>query len=174
MKYKYKMLVILAPLVFVLDQLSKLAISEWVPFASRIPIIPGYFDIVHFRNTGAAFGLLAGTSDSFRVPFFYVIAIAATVLLILYYRSLKDSLRVMPIAISLVFGGIAGNILDRIRLGSVVDFLSFHVRDEVWNFSVLGKDFNIALEWPAFNVADIAITCAMFILVFTVIHSKEV
>ena len=173
MKYKYKVLIILAPVLFVVDQLTKLIILWRVPFGDRISVIPGYFDIIHFRNTGAAFGFLSGASDSFRVPFFYIIAVVAAVLLGFYYRSLKDDERLMPVGLSFVFGGIAGNMLDRIRLGSVVDFLSFHIKDEILNFSLLGRAYEITLEWPAFNVADMAITFAMFILIFKMLTSKE-
>jgi signal peptidase II len=164
---------IVAPVIFVLDQLTKFVIVYNVLFGDRIPVISGYFDLVHFRNTGAAFGFLAGAADSFRVPFFYTVAILAVVFLGFFYRSLKDDERLMPIAISLVFGGIAGNMTDRIRHGFVVDFLSFHLMDEVLDFSFFGRGYEIVLEWPAFNVADMAITCAMFILVFKMFKFKE-
>jgi len=77
MKYKYIILMIVAPVIFVLDQLTKFVIVYNVLFGDRIPVISGYFDLVHFRNTGAAFGFLAGAADSFRVPFFYTVAILA-------------------------------------------------------------------------------------------------
>lgn len=174
MKFKYKILLTVPPAVLVLDQLTKIAVFSWVEFGSRYPVIDGFFDLVHFRNTGAAFGLLSGMPDGFRVPFFYIVAAIAAVLLALFYRSINDRDVLMSVALSLVFGGIAGNILDRIRLGSVVDFLSFHLDGRVWEFSFLGRAFSVPLEWPAFNVADSAITVAMFLLAYVAIfRSKE-
>lgn len=173
MRRKYKILIIIAPAVFVLDQLTKLAVAGWIDFGARIPVIPGFFDLVYFRNTGAAFGMFSGVGDAVRVPFFYVVAAVAVVLLAFYYRSLKDDQRFLQLALSLVFAGIAGNVLDRIRLGSVVDFLSFHIGDKALKFALFGRAFDIALEWPAFNVADSAITVAMFLLVWSVLFGKE-
>ena len=172
-KIKYKILMTIAPLVFIADQVTKFFIVKHVPFGDRIPVISGFFDIVHFRNTGAAFGMFSSMSDSFRVPFFYIIAAVAVIFLIFYYRSLKDNHILMPVALSLVFGGIAGNIIDRIRLSSVVDFLSVHIGDQALKFSLFGKAYDISLEWPAFNVADSAITIAMFIFIYIALFKKE-
>jgi signal peptidase II len=164
MQTKYKILLWITPSVFLLDQLTKLAVERWLTLGVRIPIIPGYFDLVHFRNTGAAFGIFSGLEDGVRKPFFYGIAVVAVILLALLYRSLQDSERLMPVALSLVFGGIAGNILDRVRLGAVIDFLSFHWGDAVAAGSLFGRAYHIELEWPAFNVADSAITVAMILI----------
>ena len=164
MKIKYRILLITTPLVFVLDQLTKAAITAWLPIGTRIPVIPDFFDIVHFRNSGAAFGIFSGMHDDIRGPFFYGIAVAATILLAFLYRSLHERECLMPLALSLVFGGIAGNILDRIRFGSVVDFLSVHIGDRVMQGELFGRHFLVQLEWPAFNVADSAITVAMILI----------
>ena len=165
MPFKYKMLIVIAPCIFLLDQVTKLAVIFLLPLNERRPFINGFFDIVHFQNTGAAFGFLSGTDDSFRIPFFYIIAFIATVLLALYVRSLGEDERLLPAAIALVFGGMAGNLVDRIRLGAVTDFLSFHIGERVLSFSLFGRDYHWLLEWPAFNIADSAITIAMVLLV---------
>lgn len=172
MTFKVKLLLILAPAVFVLDQATKLAVLRWIELGSRIPIIPGFFDLVHFRNTGAAFGMLAGVRDGLRVPFFYAVAVVAVIALAWLYRSLKDDERLMPVALALVFGGIAGNILDRLRLGSVVDFLSIHIGNAVLDFTLFGRSVHWTLEWPAFNVADSAITIAMVLLVISALRRR--
>lgn len=173
MKSKYKILVIVAPAVFLLDQLTKYLILKNFSIGFRLPVIPGFFDLVHVRNMGAAFGLLSNLDAEFREPFFFLTAIIASIVFIFFYRSLKDRDRLMSFAVSLAFGGMAGNILDRIRLGSVVDFLSFHVGDFSLSFSLWGKKYNIFLEWPSFNVADSAITVAMFLLLFSVFFHKR-
>lgn len=172
MKIKYTILAVVAPLVLVIDQTTKLAIVTYVELGSRHPVISGFFDIVHFQNSGAAFGLFSGTHESFRVPFFYVIAAIAALLLSFFYRSLDGRERLMPVVLSLIFGGIAGNILDRIFLGSVVDFLSFHIGDAALDFHLPGRPIHMVLEWPAFNVADSAITIAVSILIYKSLFKK--
>lgn len=173
MKTKYKILLVVAPLVFILDQITKSIILKYVDFGVKIPVIPGFFDIVHFRNTGAAFGMFANLSESVRVPFFYIIAAVAAFLLVLYYRSLPDDRRILPFTLSLVFAGIAGNVVDRIRFGSVVDFLSLHIGNRVLTITQFGKPIEVQLEWPAFNVADTAITVAMILLFWMILFRKE-
>lgn len=173
MRLKYKILVLLTPIIFILDQLTKFLIVSELEIGERIQVIPNFFDIVHFRNTGAAFGMFAGMMPGFRVPFFYAMATVVTILLAFFYRSLGDREKLMPVAISLVFAGIAGNILDRFRMGSVVDFLSLHIGDHVLKFNLFGRHVSIALEWPAFNVADSAITVAMFLLLYSVLFQKR-
>lgn len=159
MPFKYKILVVATPLIFVTDQLTKWVITETLAIGSRVPVIANFFDIVHFRNRGTAFGLFSNMHDGLRPFLFYGIAVVAVVVLVWYLRALPKTDRLSAIAIALVFGGIAGNITDRLRFGEVVDFLSFHLGD-VTLFSVL-------LEWPAFNVADSAITIAMGLLVWS-------
>lgn len=174
MRTKYKILLIISPLVFIFDQLTKLAILEWVPLGSRHSVIEGFFDIVHFRNTGAAFGILSGLPDSVRVPFFYIIAVVAVTMLVFLLKSLRENELIMPVAISLIFGGIVGNILDRVRLGSVVDFLSVHIGERAADFKLLGKSYNFILEWPAFNIADSAITVAIILFLYIVVFRKDI
>lgn len=171
--FKCWLLLMVVPGIVVLDQLTKWAVVARMEVGARITIIPGCFDLVHFRNTGAAFGMLAGTAEGFRVPFFYAIAIAATVVLALLFRSLGVRERLLPFALSLVFGGIAGNILDRLWRGSVVDFLSFHVGERALDFGLWGRPVHVALEWPAFNVADSAITVAMLLIIFSALRRRR-
>lgn len=173
MKRKYWILAIIVPAVFIIDQLTKWLILMRMEIGERIVIIPGFFDIVHFRNTGAAFGLFSGMSESVRIPFFYVVAAIAVVVLALMYRAISDREVLMPVALSLVFGGIAGNVLDRIRLNEVVDFLSFHIGNRVFVTEVLGRRLILPLEWPAFNVADMAITTAMILIVISALRRRR-
>lgn len=167
MQRKYKILMLIMPAVFVLDQLTKWIILNQVALGDRLPVIPGFFDIVHFRNAGAAFGMFSGLSDAVRAPFFYVVAILAAIVLGFMYRALSDREVLMPVAISLVLGGIAGNVVDRVRFGEVVDFLSVHIGDRIFMIDVFGRRLSYPLEWPAFNVADMAITTAMVLIVIS-------
>jgi signal peptidase II len=173
MKRKYWILAVTVPAVFIIDQLTKWLILTRMEIGERIVIIPGFFDIVHFRNTGAAFGLFSGMSAEVRAPFFYAVAAIAVVVLVLMYRAISDREVLMPVALSLVFGGIAGNVLDRIRLNEVVDFLSLHIGNRVFVTETLGRRIILPLEWPAFNVADTAITTAMILIVITALCRRK-
>jgi signal peptidase II len=167
MQRKYKILIAITPAVLILDQVTKWLILSYVTLGDRLPVISDIFDIVHFRNTGAAFGMFSGLSDAVRAPFFYVVAALAAVVLGFMYRALSDREVLMPVALSLVFGGIAGNVVDRVRFGEVVDFLSVHIGDRIFMMDAFGRRFTIPLEWPAFNVADMAITMAMMLIVIS-------
>lgn len=165
MAFKHRCLLFISPLIFLLDQLTKWWVIRAIPYGSGIPVIPGYFDLVHVRNTGAAFGMFAGANAAWREPFFYAVSVIATVVIFSVVRSLGPRERLLPITLALVFGGVLGNVLDRIRFGYVTDFLSVHWRDVVvWN---------IPLEWPSFNVADSAITVSMVLLAWYFIRTPK-
>jgi len=173
MKFKYRALIAITPIVFILDQLTKLAAVHWIAAGERVAVIPGFFDLSHYYNRGAAFGMFAGTAESFRVPFFYAVSVLAVILLTTFIIKLDTRERLMPVALSLVLGGIAGNILDRIRIGAVIDFLSFHIGDIVLSFNIFGKHIDLPLDWPAFNIADSAITIAMILIIYSALFVKS-
>lgn len=165
MAKKLKFVFIVAVIVFILDQVTKWLIVQHVPVGTEIPVINGFFDIVHGRNTGAAFGMLSQWNSVYRDWFFYIIAMVAMGFLYFYIKSVAYTDRVSLLALSLIFGGALGNVSDRIFRGSVVDFLSVHYHDKVVSFGLFGRDLIIQLIWPAFNVADMAISCAVILLV---------
>lgn len=123
--------------IVLLDQASKCLIVSRIPLHGRIPVIPGFFQIVHVHNTGAAWGMLEGFNAC-------LIALSVVILgaMLVFRRSIMGDGTANRIAAALIAGGIVGNLFDRLRLGYVVDFLDFH----------LG-----ASHFPAFNVADSAI-----------------
>ena len=170
---RYRILLFTSVTVFIVDIITKSLILNYFDFGDRVCVIPGFFDLVHFSNTGAAFGIFSSWPDIIRIPFFYVMALVAVIFSIWYYRSIPCSDKLQMLAISLIFGGIAGNIFDRIRFGSVVDFISFHVGYESWNFVIFGKHVSFYPEWPAFNIADSAITVAAGLLVWRFLFSKK-
>lgn len=172
MKTKYVILATVAPAVVILDQITKAIIEGALDFGVHVPVIPGFFDIVHFRNIGAAFGMFSGLSDAVRTPFFYIVAAVATLLLVLFYRALRDEERLMPFALALVLGGIAGNIIDRARVGAVIDFLRFYAGDAVASWQLFGRTIQFRLEWPAFNVADMAISAAMVLIAIAAFRGR--
>jgi len=146
---KYKTLILVASTVIILDQLTKAVIICYLSLHQSIEVIGGFFNITYIRNPGAAFGIFRGSNEIFRTLFLTGISIAALVVIFFVYRGVKDT--ASRIAFSLIAGGAAGNLVDRIRFGEVIDFLDFYAG---------------SYHWPAFNVADSAITAGVFLAVF--------
>ena len=142
---------LLSILVALADQLTKAwVMANFAPFESRV-IIPGFFDLIYVTNTGAAFGFLAGEPAWWRQFFFCGLALVALLVLFFTYRQVRTRSRLLALAIGLIGGGAMGNLIDRLRFGAVVDFLDFYV----------GR-----YHWPAFNVADSAITIGVALFLF--------
>jgi len=150
---------IIMVLVVVGDQLSKLWILEnFALYDSRV-IIPGFFNLTFLRNTGAAFGILSGMPLLWRQIFFISIAVVALVALIVMQRKMGRKNIWYTLALSFIGGGAVGNVIDRVRDGSVVDFLDVYI----------GK-----YHWPAFNVADSGIFVGVTIfLVLQLLEGDE-
>lgn len=139
---------ILAGIVVVIDQATKHAAVA--ALAGQPPVeVTSFFNLLLVYNRGAAFSFLAG-AGGWQRELFTVIALAASAWIIwLLYRYPRQ--RLFCLALALVLGGALGNVIDRIMIGAVVDFLDFHA----WGW-----------HWPAFNVADSAITCGAVLLVW--------
>lgn len=129
--------------VVIVDQLTKLWVMATFALHEQLSVIPGFFNLVHVTNTGAAFGFLAGDKTLLRQVFFVTVAIAALIVIVFAYNHLKKQSGIFIYALGLIAGGALGNLIDRLRFGYVVDFLDFY----------LGT-----YHWPAFNAADSAIT----------------
>jgi signal peptidase II len=142
-------LVVVAAAIFVADQLTKLwALARLAP-PQPIAVVPGLVDLTLVLNPGVAFGIFAWLPPEWRW-LVTVFSLAALLLLCsLARRIVPEGGRLGTLALGLVFGGAAGNLLDRWRLGSVVDFIDVHWRQ---------------YHWPAFNVADSAITVGVVLL----------
>ncbi len=162
--FKYRCLLLISPIILVLDQLTKWWVLENIVYGHGIAVIPGFFDLVHVRNTGAAFGLFANANSVWREPFFYLISAVALAVIYSVVRSLQSNERLLAVVLSLVLGGVLGNLVDRIRFGYVIDFLSVHWRHQVVEWGLWGHHWSLPLEWPAFNIADSAITVSMILL----------
>jgi signal peptidase II len=146
-------------LIIIGDQWTKLLVQNHFDYGESLIMIHNFFNLTYVRNTGAAFGFLATSDPTFRVPFFLVVPIVAMVVLGFLYRDLPKDARWRTIALGLVSGGALGNLIDRVRLGYVVDFLDFH--------------FKTAYYFPAFNVADSAICVGVGILLLSTLVRKE-
>lgn len=172
MMFKYRCLLIISPLIVVADQCTKLWIRAAIPQQGSVTIIPGYFDLVHVMNTGAAFGMLAGAATQWRTIFFGGIAGVALIGIGFFLTRLDPRERLLPCIFSLVVGGIIGNIIDRLRFGAVTDFLSVHWRNTFVNWRWGPLHLHFPLEWPAFNIADSAITVSMLLLAWQVVKQR--
>ncbi len=170
---KWPLVLGLATVVFVLDQITKHWIVQNVPREVFFPVIPGIFDIVHTRNKGAAFGFMSEMPEHIRMPFFFISSILALVGMIYYFSKAYPEETLVTVSLGLILGGALGNIYDRITLGEVVDFLSFHYYDQWADFSLFGLSVSFRLEWPAFNVADSAICVAIGLLLFFMLFRAE-
>ena len=141
--------------VIIADQAAKLLAVEHIEFAQSREIIPGFFYLTHLYNTGGAFGLFAQSAPWVRVFFFLGVSVLAAGFVIYLYKKTPYESRWFGWALCLVFGGAVGNLIDRFRLGKVIDFFEFHI-------SVIPMDlFN---PWPPFNVADSAISVGVVVL----------
>ena len=139
---------LLALAVVGLDQLTKVMAVRLLHPGSRVPVIADFFDLTLIYNTGAAFSFLAGASGWQRW-FFIILGIAAA-LFLGFMQARHAGQRLFALGIALILGGAVGNVIDRIRIGKVVDFvLLYHDR----------------FYWPAFNVADSAITLGVTLLI---------
>jgi len=139
---------LVALLVVALDQTTKAIVERSMTLYESIPILPG-FSLTYVRNTGAAFGMLAGAPSSLRLPLFLLVTAVAVWALVSYLRATPAHRRMLVWALGGILGGAVGNFICRLHYGEVVDF--FHLHWGPWS-------------WPMFNVADSAITVGVAIV----------
>jgi signal peptidase II len=135
---------LIAALVLLLDQSSKFWVQKTIPLHTEIPVIRGFFSLVHVRNRGAAFGFLNRHDIEWQFWLFLAATLLAALVIIILARQAGAGERLFFSALGLILGGAAGNLVDRVMHRAVVDFLDFYIGHR---------------HWPAFNVADIAICC---------------
>lgn len=134
---------------FLADQAAKAAVLAWLQPGQSITVIPHVLSLTHARNPGAAFGILPN-----RTPFFILVTVLLVAVMFAYLRREREPAPAMAAGVGLALGGALGNLVDRLRWGSVVDFLDFHV-------------------WPVFNLADIALTAGVVLLAWHMLRSAE-
>jgi signal peptidase II len=152
------LLILGAAVVIALDQLTKNAITGRFFLHEARPVIDGFFNLVYVMNPGAAFSFMAGASAAFRYIFFCGITSVAVVLIIYYLVKSKPKSLLIVASLTLIFSGAVGNLIDRIRYGAVVDFLDFYIGN---------------LHWPAFNVADCAISIGAALMIWEMIKARN-
>ena len=154
---KYRKLAFVAGLIIIIDQITKAVILNFLPLYRSIEVIPGFFSLTHIQNPGGAFGFMSNQSSSLlNIIFLFVVSLAICLIFYFYITTPKKH-TLLATGIALIFGGAIGNMIDRIRLGKVVDFLDFYIGN---------------LHWPAFNVADSAISVGIVIFLFHLLFRK--
>lgn len=159
-----KILMLLALIIglIIIDQVSKNVIQSRFHHGESLEVIKGFFSITYVRNPGAAFGFMANAEDTVRKPLFLLIPIIACMWLVVLIWKTRDKSKVLFLSYGLILAGAIGNLIDRFLLGYVVDFADFYLADH---------------HFPAFNVADSAITIAAALLIYDFIleikHKKE-
>jgi len=166
----YRILWISAAVLF-LDQITKYVIKATMNLHYSIPVLGDFFRLTYIENTGMAFGISFGHSS-----FFTVFAIIASVVILVYLFKMKGEDYVARLSMALIFGGALGNLTDRVLRGRVVDFLDFEFFDiNIPAFKVLFFHFPgyQMTRWPVFNVADMAVSIGMVLLLIVIAFEKE-
>ena len=135
--------------LILVDQAIKFLVVSYMKLGESIPVLAGIFHITYIENPGAAFGLFANQRVIFIVAAALVIAAAC-----LMYRRLMSEKVIVRWGVALLLGGAAGNLIDRVRIGRVIDFLDFRI-------------------WPVFNIADIGICIGVALLMYALLYDKE-
>ena len=148
-------LIYVAVPVLILDWSTKWLVQKYITQVTEtIPIIPGFFNLRHDRNAGAAFGVLAG--HRFLL---ILITIVALIFIFTYYLRFRES-RWMQVSLGFLLGGAVGNFIDRLYLGEVIDFLQFGIVSQ-------------GLYWPTFNVADISVCIGAGMLIVYLFRNRD-
>lgn len=157
MSVKWRVVSVWLVAIIVFDQLSKIVVDRAMALHQTIPIVDGVFNLTYVRNTGAAFGIFAGSAEMFRRPFLIVVSLLAIGFIFTLLKRLAEEARWLITALAFILGGAIGNLIDRVVYGEVIDFL-----DCFWG------DYH----WPAFNLADSFITVGVTITLIILIHTK--
>jgi signal peptidase II len=144
----------LAAAVVVIDQATKFMVKARLPLHDSVTVIPGFFDITHVRNTGAAFGMLNNVEFAYKPAVMVIVALVALGAVASYALTLPASQRIARLGLALILGGAVGNLIDRATMGYVVDFV-----DVYWR----------GVHFWAFNVADSAITVGVALMLLDVL-----
>lgn len=147
---------IIAAFGLVVDQVTKVYIDRTMQLFQSITVVDNFFHITYVRNRGAAFSFLSHAS--WRVPFFISVSLVAAIVIIIAYNKLREDQKLAQVSLSMIFSGAVGNLIDRVRLGEVIDFLDAHWYQH---------------HWPAFNVADSLICVGVFLLAYDMLREEK-
>jgi len=158
LKNKYIILFVTVAVVTLFDFITKAYISSTMSLHESFVVIEGFLNITYVRNPGAAFSFLADAPAMFRSIFFMSVTVLAIVLVLYYIAKSKIEEQFMIFSLSLILSGALGNLIDRVRFGEVVDFIDVYIS---------------SYHWPAFNVADSAITVGAVVMILQLTRGKK-
>jgi signal peptidase II len=141
-----------------LDQITKWVVEQKMTLHQSIPIIPGLMNLTYVRNTGVAFGLFSSPDSGLRSILLFLLSLVAIAVIVLFWVKSRHAHLALSGALALILGGALGNLLDRLRQGEVIDFIDVYWKD---------------LHWPAFNVADSAITLGVIFLLIHLVYDAN-
>ena len=145
-------------LVLLLDQISKVWVLRSIAPHSIIEVVPGCFNFTLTFNSGIAFGMFSSMNSPWRELLIGGAVLTALVTVLFFHVRYYKNDRIAQLAIGAVLGGALGNVLDRFRIGQVVDFLDFYIGSS---------------HWPAFNIADSAVCLGVFLLLLRPVHEEH-
>ncbi len=158
MNFKYIVSVIIIPIIFILDQLTKKWAMSNLKGKPAIDVINGFFDLRYVENPGAAWGIFGSMSDSMRKPFFVIVSIIAILFIIYFFIKVRKEQRTLSVAIAFILGGAFGNFYDRVVNSYVVDFIHWFYKD---------------YHWPTFNLADSAISTGVVLMIIHMLFLEK-
>ncbi|NJD37350.1 MAG: signal peptidase II [Geobacter sp.] len=138
------------------DQATKLYVDKVMTLHQSIPVIDGLFSFTYLRNRGAAFSFLSDVS--WRLPFFIAVTLIAAVVILVAMKKMREDQKLAQTSLAMIFSGAVGNLIDRVRLGEVIDFLDVYWRTH---------------HWPAFNVADSLICVGVALVAVDMIREER-
>jgi signal peptidase II len=149
MQRKYWVLLFICFYILSVDQWTKYVVQQKLPLYLRVEVIHGFFNLTHVRNTGGAFGIFGGERGGLGSLLFVVVSLIAIGILLFLFIKMREEKEMISFSFPLILAGAIGNLIDRLRYGEVIDFLDFHL---------------FSYHWPAFNIADSAITVGVILL----------
>jgi signal peptidase II len=156
-KKEWVRLILVSSVVVFLDQLTKALIQMQLELYGRIVVIENFLNIIHIMNPGGAFGFMASGSPEIRKLIFLFLSSIVALFVLWFYLKCAEHYPILSYGLAMIFGGAVGNLIDRFHHGMVVDFLDFYIG---------------TYHWPAFNIADSAITIGMGILIAHILMNK--
>ncbi|MCX5906179.1 MAG: signal peptidase II [Deltaproteobacteria bacterium] len=158
MSPKYRLALSVGGPALALDQITKAGVDHWMRLHQSIEIFPNFAHLTYIRNPGAAFGFLSGSPASWRMGFFIIISLVAIGCILYLLKNLRPSQNTLGVSLALILSGAVGNFIDRVRMGEVIDFIDLH-----W----------YEIHWPAFNLADSAITVGVVLLFIQLLRKRS-
>lgn len=155
---KYTVFAICASVVLFLDLLTKMIIQSRLHLYESITIIDNLLNITYVKNTGVAFGLFSQNPSALKTAFLIALTTISIGLILYFIVILKDGTTLSRVSLGMILGGATGNLIDRIRFGAVIDFIDLHYGN---------------IHWPAFNIADAAITVGIIVIMWIGLFQKR-